>query len=430
MPPQGPETRSGDCESPSSKSDSAASLPVLSSISAEIQIKFDHRIFFTENLFSAHNLLLRELLLAAPARQTPKALVVLDESLCQAQPELAGDIERYFGTFNGRCALVRAPLVLDGGERVKNTYFHISKIQSEIDRHNLDRHSYLIAVSGGALLDVAGLAAATAHRGIRHIRVPSTTLGQADSGVGIKNGINAFGKKNFIGSFAVPFAVINDFTLLKSLPAREMRAGFSEAVKVACIKDAAFFEWIESAASALANVERSAVKKLIRRSAELHVGHIAGSGDPFELGSARPLDFGHWSAHKLEQLSDYRIRHGEAVAIGIALDVVYSRRKRFLGEQEAERVLRLLENLGFELYANELFHTDTSDDLLVLSGLEEFRNHLGGELTITLMRRIGSGFEIHEMDEVVVADSIQELRQRHFNRPLRNAPGEHGENPK
>jgi 3-dehydroquinate synthase len=107
--------------------------------------------------------------------------------------------------------LVCPPLVLEGGERAKNSYFHVSEIQSQIDRFHIDRHSYVIAVGGGAILDLVGLAAATAHRGVRHVRIPTTTLSQDDSGVGEKNGINAFGKKNFIGTFTPPFAVINDF---------------------------------------------------------------------------------------------------------------------------------------------------------------------------------------------------------------------------
>src|SRR5438270_4491751 len=113
------------------------------------------------------------------------------------------------------------------------------------------------------------------------------------------------------------------------------------------------------------------MRRLIRRCAELHLYHIAGSGDPFEFGAARPLDFGHWTAHKLEQLSEYQIRHGEAVAIGIALDVIYSRLRGFLDAESAERVLRLMEALGFELFASELLHLNSQNSLLALDGLEE-----------------------------------------------------------
>jgi 3-dehydroquinate synthase len=382
-------------------------------IERTIQVSFQQRVFFTKNVFGGANPLLKDVLAGGENGPPRKALLVLDESLHKAQPELARQIEAYFDTFPQALKLVCPPMILEGGERVKNSYFHVSEIQSQLDRFHIDRHSYLVAVGGGALLDVVGLAAATAHRGVRHVRIPTTTLSQDDSGVGVKNGINAFGKKNFIGTFAVPFAVINDFEMLASLMPRDKRAGYVEAVKVALIRDGTFFETIERDAARLRAFEPEAMERLIQRCAELHLHHIATSGDPFEFGSARPLDFGHWAAHKLEQLSEYRIRHGEAVAIGIALDVVYARRMGYLDSPSAERILRLLEQLGFDLWANELLNVDSQDDLIVLRGLEEFREHLGGPLAITLLRAIGQGFEVHEMNFSKVIDSIYELKERH-----------------
>ena len=386
------------------------------SIQREIQVGFQLRVFFTRNVFAAANPLLRDTLLTEPGERVHGVIVVLDEALAQSQPELVPQIEAYFATVSPRLKLVCAPLIIEGGERTKNSYFHVSEIHSHIDRYHIDRHSYLIAVGGGALLDMAGLAAATAHRGIRHVRIPTTTLSQADSGVGVKNGINAFGKKNFIGTFTPPFAVVNDFEMLQSLSERDKRAGYVEAVKVALIRNREFFEAIEAAARKLAAFEPEAMQQLIYRCAELHLNHIAGAGDPFEFGSSRPLDFGHWAAHKLEQLSEYKIRHGEAVAVGIALDVIYSRSLGFLDAASAERVLRLLENLGFELYTNELLHTDADHSLLVLNGLEEFREHLGGELAITLLKAIGEGFEVHELRLPQVIEAIYELQARQAGR--------------
>ncbi len=388
-----------------------------------IEVAFAHRVFFTEHLFALDNPLLAGVLSDPLPQPSPKVVVVMDEGLNIAQPDLARQIERYFEPLRDRLHLVGAPVVVEGGERLKNSYFHVSEIQSEIDRHGIDRHSFLIALGGGALLDVAGLAAATAHRGVRHVRIPTTTLSQADSGVGVKNGINAFGKKNFIGTFAVPFAVINDFALLESLSDRDKRAGYSEAVKVACIRDAFFFDCLERDAARLAAFDPEAMRRLIYRSAELHVNHIATAGDPFELGSARPLDFGHWAAHKLEQLSEYRIRHGEAVAIGIALDVVCSRLAGFLDAAQAERILRLMETLGFDLFANELLHTDSQGEFMVLRGLDEFRVHLGGDLTLTLLWGIGRGFEVHELDRTLVAQAIEELERRSRAQDIRPVVG-------
>ena len=391
----------------------------MSLIERTVQLSFQQRVFFTKYVFALSNPLLAEVLTNERSTQVPKVLIVLDESLHVAQPGLVRNIEAYFAAQAQRIKLVCPPMILEGGERVKNSYFHVSEIQSHIDRYHMDRHSYVIAVGGGAILDVVGLAAATAHRGMRHIRIPTTTLSQDDSGVGVKNGINAFGKKNFIGTFAVPFAVINDFEMLSSLPPRDKRAGYIEAIKVALIRDARFFEVIERDALKLRDFDPDAMHGLIYRSAELHLNHIATSGDPFEFGSARPLDFGHWSAHKLEQISDYRIRHGEAVAIGIALDVVYCRRSGFLDEASAARIIKLIEALGFDLFANELLNVDSNDDYMILKGLEEFREHLGGQLTITLLKGIGQGFEVHEVNDAVVLESIQELQERHISKGVR-----------
>ncbi|MSU58300.1 MAG: 3-dehydroquinate synthase [Pedosphaera sp.] len=388
----------------------------MSLIERSIQVGYRLRVRFTENVFDAANPILKSVLTEDVHGPRPKALFVLDESLARTQLELAPRIENYFATHRDVLQLVCPPLVIEGGERTKNSYFHVSEIQSHVDRYHIDRHSYVIAVGGGALLDMAGLAAATAHRGVRHVRLPSTTLSQCDSGVGVKNGINAFGKKNFIGAFAPPFAVINDFQLLESLTPRDKRAGYVEAVKVALIRDAKFFDEIEGAVEKLRAFDAAAMQRLIFRCAELHLNHIATSGDPFESGSARPLDFGHWSAHKLEQLSEFKIRHGEAVAVGIALDTIYSRAMGFLSAADAERVLRLLEALGFELFANELLHVDSENSLMVVNGLEEFREHLGGQLAITLLRGIGLGFEVHEMNLAKVVEAIYELKERHARR--------------
>jgi len=379
-------------------------------IERTIQVGFELRVHFTHEVFAPGNSLLREVLSGNEGR-TQRVLLVLDESLAQARPGIVTEIESWFANASPQIKLVCPPLVIEGGERTKNSYFHVSEIHSHIDRFHIDRHSWVIAVGGGALLDMAGLAAATAHRGVRHIRIPTTTLSQADSGVGVKNGINAFGKKNFIGTFAPPAAVINDFEMLRSLSDRDKRAGYVEAVKVALIRDRNFFGAIEADAENLAEFEVVAMERLIRRCAELHLDHIATSGDPFEFGSARPLDFGHWAAHKLEQLSDYNLRHGEAVAVGVALDTLYSRNIGLLDAASVERVLALLEKLGFDLFAPELLHTDSAQSLLVLNGLEEFREHLGGELAITLLKAIGQGKEVHEMNLPKVVEAINELQE-------------------
>jgi 3-dehydroquinate synthase len=259
---------------------------------------------------------------------------------------------------------------------------------------------------------MVGYVAATTHRGIRLIRVPTTVLAQNDSGVGVKNGINAFGVKNFVGTFAPPFAVLNDSDFLATLNRRDRIAGMAEAVKVALIRDASFYHWLEAHADELAQFELQAVSLLICRCAELHMRQISTGGDPFETGSARPLDYGHWAAHKLEMLSHHELRHGEAVAVGIALDARYSVAKGMLADGEDTRICRLLERLGFPLWHPALETRAADGRPALLGGLTEFREHLGGELTITLLAGIGRGEEVHDMEEAEVLRAITWLRTR------------------
>ncbi len=390
----------------------AGKLAGVDFIERTIRVSYCHRVFFTRDVFGAGNGLLCSLCGGEHNGRAAKVVVFVDEAVAEAMPALTPAIESYFGRCSETLDLVCPPVLLEGGERVKNSYFRVSEVHSRLDRFHIDRHSYVVTVGGGALLDMVGLAAATAHRGVRHIRIPTTTLSQGDSGVGVKNGINAFGKKNFIGTFAPPHAVINDFRFLDSLSARDKRAGFAEAVKVALIRDRSFFEALEVDAEQLKALDGEAVEKLVRRCATLHVEHIATSGDPFEFGSARPLDFGHWAAHKLEQISDYRIRHGEAVAVGVALDTVYSELTGLLDERSAERVLRLLTDIGLDIYTSELHHTDSQGNRMVLRGLEEFREHLGGELTITLLESIGRGVETHTINLPRIVTAMDILRDR------------------
>ncbi len=378
-------------------------------ITCQFQVPFRFDVFFTRHVFNPANNLLREVL---NYRAPEKLLVVIEESIVVSNPALLDDISAYFSHSESNLELVAEPAIFAGGETLKNNFALVDKLHALVERHGLSRHSYLAAIGGGALLDVAGFAAATAHRGIRHLRLPTTTLSQADGGVGVKNAVNAFGKKNFIGTFAPPFAVINDSEFLRRLPDAQKSAGYVEAIKVALIRDQEFFVRIEQSADALNRFDPAAMNALIRRSAELHIRHISEGGDPFEAGSARPLDFGHWAAHKLEQLSDFRISHAEAVAIGLALDVIYSRNAGHLASADAERILALLTRLGFRLFAPELLRVDEAGEWAILAGLSEFQQHMGGQLTITLLREVGRGFEVHQMSKSGVRKATEELRER------------------
>ena len=377
-----------------------------------IRVTHTHRILFTRGVFAPGNVTLRELLLVDAGVKVPRVLVFVDDRVVAANAGLLASIPAYARAHAEVMELAGEPVVVPGGEGCKNDFARVEQCWRAIEEAMLDRHSYVLVIGGGAVLDLVCFAASTAHRGIRHVRLPTTTLSQGDGGVGVKNGVNFFGKKNWVGSFAVPFAVVNDFTFLETLPERERRNGLIEAIKVAMIRDAAFFERMEGMAGALARLEQGAIEQVVERSAELHVEHIATGGDPFELGSARPLDFGHWAAHKLEQISGFAVTHGEAVAIGMALDITYSVKKGLMRKAEAERALALIERIGFELFSPFLMEEGKSGESVILEGLEEFREHLGGELTVTLVPEIGTKLEVHEMDRGLILEAMEELRER------------------
>jgi len=364
-------------------------------------VPFRYPVAFTENLFAVPQTLLAD---TFPEGQLARVFFVLDSGVVAHHPELISQIKSYVAAYPSRLALVAEPLVVTGGEACKNDPGAYQRVVEATNSFGIDRHSYIVAIGGGAVLDMVGFAAAISHRGIRLIRIPTTVLSQNDSAVGVKNSINAFGKKNYLGTFTPPFAVLNDFTFLESLEDRDWASGISEAIKVALIKDLEFFEWLEKEASALARREMEPMKEHIIRSAKHHMDHIAGA-DPFEFGSSRPLDFGHWAAHKLEKLSDFRIRHGEAVAIGIALDSAYSFLQGRIEEADLLRIFKVFHTLGLALYAPEL------QEEALLQGLKEFQEHLGGRLTIMLLEKLGKGVEVHEMDQQLIVKALHLLQR-------------------
>ena len=384
----------------------------FSTIRKNIRLDCTHRVYFTDDSFSQTNQTLLGILQPQRKGDRTKAILYLDEGIVDGNPNLPLQIESYFRAREDSLDLVCPPLFIRGGESAKNEWGLVEKIWSDLNEFALCRHSYVLVIGGGAALDLVGFAASTAHRGVRLVRFPTTTLSQGDGGVGVKNGINYFGKKNWIGTFSVPDAVVNDFSFLRGLPKSQKRAGFVEAVKVALIRDRSFFEQIEERADELSQFDEEAMRHVIRKSAALHLDHIASSGDPFERGSARPLDFGHWVAHKLEQMSNFEIGHGDAVAIGLAIDLSYSAKVGLIKNTTSERCLILLEKLGFRLFDDWLTIKGRQESPAILDGLEEFREHLGGELTITLLQGIGEGVEVHAMDRQKILQSVEDLKTR------------------
>jgi 3-dehydroquinate synthase len=358
-----------------------------------------HRLRFTQDCFGGDFETLSELLHPTSSRGVARVQVWIDQGLVNWQAELPQRIAACLESSAG-VELVGQVECLPGGEVVKNDPAFVDYLLTSFNRHELDRRSYVMVVGGGAVLDTVGYAASIAHRGIRLIRVPTTTLAQADSGVGVKNAVNWFGKKNWKGTFATPWAVVNDERLLDGLAERDYCCGFSEAVKVALLKDAVFFNFLTESAEAIANRSQPQSRHALRQSVLLHLGHITRGGDPFESREARPLDFGHWSAHKLEAITQYSVRHGEAVAIGVAVDVAYAHLRYGLPLGIVERTLRTLCGLK-----QPIWHPALGEDV-IFDGLEEFRQHLGGELTITLVEEVGRPIDVHAIDRSAMREAI------------------------
>ena len=373
-------------------------------------VNYSYEVHFTQALFELSNPTFHKALTANSSRLPVRFVVVIDDGVLACHPELINKLTAYSRHFVD-LQLASEPMVLPGGEGIKNDFSRVFECLNYLDEAKIDRHSFLIAIGGGALLDMAGFAAAVGHRGVKHIRIPTTVLSQNDSAVGVKNGVNFNAKKNFIGTFAPPESVLCDADFLTTLSDRDWRSGIPEAIKVSLLKDPEFYEWIEQNAAALNHRNLQVMTELVQRCAVLHMEHISSYGDPFEKGTSRPLDFGHWAAHKLEQLTDFELRHGEAVAIGLALDNIYAWKKGMLPKKDCDRILDCLDSLGFSLYHPMLMDEDEEAiNPELTKGLEEFREHLGGQLTIMLLEGIGKPREVHSMDYQLIEESVLHLK--------------------
>jgi 3-dehydroquinate synthase len=372
----------------------------MKTLSASFSVPYQFPVYFVDNIFAQLEVFNT---IFSDHTDAPLILPVIEQEVVNKFPSLLTELQTLLEQFGAKNI---PSLVMFGGEQGKNTPETVLKIIDECIEQQIDRHSYILAIGGGAFIDMVGYAAAITHRGVRLIRMPTTVLGQNDAGIGVKNAINYRGRKNFLGTFAVPCAVINDYRFILSLEERDKRAGIAEAIKVALIKDKAFFYALSDNKTALKNFEMKAMKDMIVRCADLHLQHICNNGDPFERGSTRPLDFGHWSAHALEESSNFRLRHGEAVAIGILLDSKYSFYQNWISAEEFTIIENLITTLGFDIDYISLSKLDVS------LSLDNFRAHLGGELCITMLSSIGKCHEVNNIDMQLMQNSVDYLLGR------------------
>jgi 3-dehydroquinate synthase len=389
-----------------------------------IHVTFRYTIHFTRDLFDRHNRILADLL----SGRRPKVALFVDSGLEHARPQIREEITGWFGA-NEDTIEIRSLVVIQGGEKCKNDPKYYQQVVQVLRDSGLDRHSYAIIVGGAAVLDAVGFAASIVHGGIRPVRVPTTVLAQSGAGADVMTGINLLGVKNLASTFAPPWAVINDFNFLRTLPRRDWIAGLSEAFKVAIVKDRGFLSFLTTRSEALRDGQASAMEQTILRCAELHAAHVRNSGNPFETGTARPLDFGQWSAHWLETLTEYELRHGEAAAVGIALDLMIAKNRGLIGAEEHEAVTRVMNATGLPLWHPVLKCRDEKGALSIYRGLEEFRQYLGGDLTLVMPKGLGSSCQIADLSDREIERAVEELEgfsalaaRESENQPSSHAP--------
>ena len=369
-------------------------------------INYNYKIHFTRGLFNEDNFLLMKIL-----GKNARVMVFIDSGFADTNPAVLDQLIKWFPN-HPEVTLLGAIEIVFGGEQIKQNFNYIKAMSKKMLDAKVCRHSYILIIGGGAVLDAVGFVASIFHRGVNYIRIPTTTLSQADSGVGVKNGVNLFDIKNLFGTFSPPYAVINDLLYLESLSYKDALSGLSEAFKVAIIKSPKFYEQLKNCADEIKDMNLDIVEKVVMNCTKIHHQHIASSKDPFERGNTRPLDYGHWVAHRLEQMSKNKIRHGEAVAVGIVFDSYCAVELDILPKKIADDIYDTMQKAGFTLYYDVMIKKDTKGELALLDGLDEFREHLGGELTLVMPTEIGKTITINNLPKNIIVKVLKCLKKK------------------
>ncbi|MGI9246221.1 MAG: 3-dehydroquinate synthase [Steroidobacteraceae bacterium] len=293
-------------------------------------------------------------------------------------------------------------VALPDGERYK-TLEVLGRVFDALVGARLNRDACIVALGGGVVGDMAGFAAACYQRGIDFVQVPTTLLAQVDSSVGGKTGVNHPGGKNLIGAFHQPRAVVADLDTLRTLPARELRAGLAEVIKYGLIDDPAFLDWIEANLAALLALDPTALAHAVRRSCEVKAAIVAA--DEREHGRRALLNLGHTFGHAIENAAGYgEWLHGEAVAVGMLLAADLSQRLGWLSAAEVDRVRDLLLGAGLPATAPRI----GAARALELMGMD--KKVLQGRIRLVLLRRLGAGIVTGDYP----ADALQATLRAHF----------------
>lgn len=286
------------------------------------------------------------------------------------------------------------PVIIAPGETSKS-FDGLQTVVNALLDHNVERSECIIALGGGVVGDLAGFAAAVTKRGVGFVQIPTTLLAQVDSSVGGKTGINTRHGKNFVGSFHQPRLVIADTDFLTSLPARERRAGYAEIVKAALIGDAAMFDRLD--ALGMAALSGAELDQAIADAVAFKARIVAE--DEREAGRRALLNLGHTFGHAFEaEAPKDSIRHGEAVAAGLALAFRYSAHLGHVSDAEAARVEAHLAAVGLPARASDLQFTDWSARALV-DRMRDDKKNQDGQITLVLAHAIGNAYIDRTTDE-------------------------------
>ncbi len=282
-----------------------------------------------------------------------------------------------------RAVLAAEVITVPAGESSKSLR-QASRLLEMLPGLKLDRRSFVVALGGGVVGDLAGFVAATYLRGINFIQVPTSLLAMVDSSVGGKTGVNLPQGKNLVGAFYQPRLVIADTDTLQTLPERELRAGFAEVIKTAAIWDAGFFTWLEQHG-------QTSLAEAVRRCCAIKAEVV--SRDEREGGLRAILNFGHTVGHAMEALAGYAgVLHGEAVALGMCCAAELSVKRAGLKREEADRLKRLIANSQLPTRLGERYRLE---DLRAAMQLD--KKTVGGRLRFVLLKKLG---------EAVVSDAV------------------------
>ena len=312
-----------------------------------------------------------------------RAILVTDESVA---PLHAAPLEASLT----QAGIVHQRIVVPRGEQTKS-FVQIERLVDALLSSNVDRSTPIIALGGGVVGDLAGFAAAITLRGLDYVQIPTTLLSQVDSSVGGKTGINTLQGKNLVGSFHQPRLVLADTTTLSTLPRRELLAGYAEVVKYGLINDPGFFAWLEKNGSAVIEGDSQARQEAVLKSCQAKAAIVAE--DERETGRRALLNLGHTFGHALEAEFEYgdELRHGEAVAIGMALAFDLSVRLGHCPAEDAARVRRHLAALGLPTGLETLRQRTVTAPAL-LAHMARDKKVVDGAITFVLARGIGHAF--------------------------------------